>query len=66
MRKDRLRNRRWEVPVGEDGNAPFDSVKVAVLQDIRDELQRTCAPLNLLTETMQRIDQRLAKKYKLT
>jgi len=64
----RHRNGNWNLPDGKVET--WDQVQVAVLMDIRDELQKLnrlmeCSNVRAGFIALQRIDKRLAKKVKL-
>lgn len=61
------KNVRWDLPKQVDS---WQQVEVAVLMDIRDELQKLnrllgCSNFINMPRTLSRIDKRLAKKVKL-
>lgn len=71
MKDDRFKNKDWALPVAESGKiATWDAVKIAVLMDIRDELQKMNALLHCpnfvgIPQTLKRIDRRLTRTRKL-
>ena len=76
MAKDtRHKDRRWALDVEDDGRVKtWQQVEIALLMDIRDELQTLNRTLNYRfqnhfrkgMEAMERTDKRLAKKISLT
>jgi hypothetical protein len=62
----------WELPTTDEGRIKsWDYVQIAVLMDIRDELQRLnsllhCHNFQQIPHTLKRIDRRLSTTRKLT
>ena len=70
MSDTRHKNTQWVLKLNPDGTLQNDRVQIAVLMDIRDELQTLnfifrCKNFVNLPHTLNRIDRRLRKKLKL-
>ncbi len=68
----RHKNIAWGLNEADKNNAvTYDTIKIAVMMDIRDELQKLnrlleCSNVSSMPRTLKRIDRRLAKRIKIT
>lgn len=70
MTDRRRRNVEWKLNVDSNGCVSMDDAQLAVLMDIRDELQKlnrllACHNFTNMPHVLKRIDKRLAKKVPL-
>lgn len=70
MADTRKKNVNWKLHVYENGSVPHHDANLAVLMDIRDELQAVnrkldCWRIQRMFRTLERMDRRLAKKVPL-
>lgn len=70
MADTRRKNANWKLNVNDNGTVPHGDAELAVLMDIRDELQAIrsqveCHNVQLGFIAMQRLDKHLRKKWPL-
>jgi hypothetical protein len=70
MADTRKKNTNWSIKTNSDGTTPTDDAHLAVLMDIRDELQQLnrllhCRNFTGMPHELRQLNRRMAVRYKL-